>query len=139
MALAAGLFVCGPCGRGFAAGVFGFLALQQGEDVGLGPCACGLVDDGPVFDDNQRGDGHDLEFLGQLRLFVDVDFADQVLRVFGRDFVYDGGQHAAGAAPVGVKVEENGLGACLYGIEVFFVYNLYGHWLYLPFFDLLTV
>ena len=57
--------------------------------------------------------------LGQLRLLVHVDLADEDVRAFGGYLVHHGGDHAAGAAPAGPEVQEHGLFAALYlGCEI---------------------
>ena len=68
-----------------------------------------------------------MEVLCQFWFFVYVDLTYQLLWVFRCDFFYYGGYHAAGAAPIGLEIQEYGLFAGSYRIEVIFVYMNYGH------------
>ena len=75
----------------------------------LGSGADGLLHDFAFFHYHQRGNAHDTEAAGQLRLLIDVHLADfDVLSLFG-DLVQDRCYHLAGPAPAGEEVQENGL------------------------------
>ena len=75
----------------------------------LGSGTDGLLHALAFFHYNQRGNAHDTEAAGQLRLLIDVHLADlDVLPLFG-DLIQDGSYHPAGAAPAGEEVQKNGL------------------------------
>src|SRR5699024_4322168 len=80
------------------------------EDRRLRACAHDLLDDLTVVVDIHGGYAGHAIFRRSDRVLVDVhlDQADLVA-VFGRDLVEDGGNLAAGAAPFRPEVDENGL------------------------------
>ena len=83
----------------------------------LGFCTDGLLHDSAFFHHHQRGNAHDPEAAGQLRLLVDIYLADlDVLPLFG-NLIQNGTYHPAGAAPAGEEVQKNGL----FGIQNLFM------------------
>ena len=74
--------------------------------LGLG--TDGLVYDVAIFQNHQRGNAHDAEAAGQLRLLIDIHLADFDVLSFLSDLVQDWTYHPAGAAPAGEEVQQNG-------------------------------
>ena len=65
--------------------------------------------------------------LCQLGAFVHVDLADEDILALLGDLVHHGGEHTAGAAPVGVEVEQDGLFLGLESLKALCIDLLYGH------------
>jgi hypothetical protein len=71
---------------------------------------------------NQGGDAGYTEFGCQLGGIVHVDLTHGKVGTLLGDLVYNGGNHTARTAPIGVKVEEDGLFAIFNGFKIFFIY-----------------
>jgi hypothetical protein len=63
-----------------------------------------------AFEDHECGDAANTEFGGDIAVVVYVHFGDLQFALVGRGhFVEDGGNHFAGAAPFGPKINDHGL------------------------------
>ena len=61
-------------------------------------------------EDHQRGDAANAEFAGDIAVLVDVEFGNlQFASMGGGEFIQGRGDHFAGAAPFGPKIDEHGL------------------------------
>ena len=81
------------------------------DDFGLGLNAEGFVFEFAVFEEEEGGDVADAVFDGEVGLFVDIDLDDSDGGAFFvSDFVEDGAEHFAGAAPFGPEVDDDGDG-----------------------------
>ena len=70
--------------------------------------ADGLVEHFPAAEDEEGGDGHDAVALRDLRAEIHVQLAH--LRLPGKiggQLLHGGGHHLAGAAPVGVEINQH--------------------------------
>src|SRR5687768_5511334 len=86
--------------------------LERGGELGFGAAADDGFDEGAVLKDEQSGDAGDVVVLGGAGVFIDIELADEVAAFgFGGELVDDGGDRAAGAAPGGPGVDQDGLGA----------------------------
>ena len=72
------------------------------------PTAQNFLDGLAALEDNQRRDGADLELLAYLAVVVGIELADlDPAVVFLGQFVDDGGDHAAGHAPLGPEIHQH--------------------------------
>ena len=79
--------------------------------MGHGHGARDLIDHFTVLEDDEGGDGANAEQAGNSGVFVHIDLAHEGFAfVFGGQFLHDGADAAAGAAPGGPEVDENGNG-----------------------------
>jgi ribosomal protein S18 acetylase RimI-like enzyme len=109
---------------------FGWFGLSDGRrelveaerlgELGLGPCTDRLGDDLAVLDEDDRRDRRHSEPGGDAWLGVDVELADlDAAGVVARELVDDRAHHAAGTAPGGPHVEQDGhVGLGDLGLEV---------------------
>jgi hypothetical protein len=62
----------------------------------------------PVLENDQSGNGRDLEACGEFRRFINVYLRDhRFVRLLGRNFIEHRGEHFAWAAPFRPKVHEH--------------------------------
>ena len=73
-----------------------------------------------AFEKEEGGDVVDAVLLGELRFFLDVDFDDfDFAGKFTGDFVEEGGDHFAGAAPFGPEIDDDEfVGLEDFGLEI---------------------
>lgn len=59
-----------------------------------------------IFEEDEVGDAGDVEFFGEFRRVVGIDFDDRET-IDGTELLQNAGLHFAGAAPIGVEVDED--------------------------------
>ena len=95
-------------------------ALYHGKELRLGAVTHGLGNSLAVLKEYHHRNAGDLKAHGELHLLVHIDLADlEGIGIFLGDLMQHGGEHFAGAAPVGVKVQQDGfVGVQHFGFKI---------------------
>src|SRR6185503_5825896 len=85
------------------------VGIQEGRELRLRHGADLLRFDRAVFEEDEGGNPANAEFGRRLGVLVDVELRNlDLVAVFGRDFIQDGGDHLAGTAPLCPEIEKDG-------------------------------
>ena len=80
---------------------------QQRQKLLLGPGTNYLIHHLAVLQNHQRGDAHDPELSSQLHFLVHVDLAYKNVLALLSNFIHNGADHPAGAAPGRPEVQQD--------------------------------
>ena len=87
----------------------GQVLVQEGLDLPLGQRAHEAVHRLTTHEQDAGGDAADAEHRGQLLFLVGIDLDQlEATAVLGLDFLQDGADHLAGAAPGGPEIDQHG-------------------------------